>query len=152
VIGTPPPSVPPEDLPVEPSMATRMSAHRARRKWRVLQRIRLIGIIALTVAIVAVLVFQVVGVSLLLGYGKSNHDNTSQTKQNTAQIQQAVQILIDCTTPNHPCYEKGQQNTRTAVQGLNAAADARAICAQDTANNTIELLESCMVGKLAAHR
>jgi hypothetical protein len=151
MIGSPPPSEQPEDLPVAPSMATRMSAHRARKKWRVLQRVKVISISALVVAVVLVVAFQAVAISLLLGYGRANHDNTEQTKQNTAQIQQAVQILIDCTTPGHSCYEKGQQNTRTAVQGLNAAADARAICAQDTSNDTIDKLEACMTDKLA-HR
>ena len=146
-----PPTTPPDELPVEPSRKTRLSAHRARRKWVTFRWVVIAGAIFAGLALVASLAFNVIGVSLLLGYGKQNHDNTEALKVQGAQTQQAVQILIDCTTPGHGCYEKGQQGTRTAVQGLNKAASATALCARDLGNDTLAKMEDCVSSTLAGH-
>src|SRR4029077_17808537 len=121
------------------------------RKWRRYQRWKYVAmllggvLLGLMVCAVIVLVVVVIGQnSKLVTLAKQNHDNTENTPK-------AVQILVDCTTPGHSCYEKGQQSTRTAVQGLNAAADARAICAQDTANDTVTKLEASRVKRPPPH-
>ena len=152
------PDAPPIEPPATASPETLALHETSQRKWNRYQHWRYLSVVigAMLLALIGgaliVLVVVVIGqnsriyglTQQLATLGRQNHDNTEATKQ-------AVQILIDCTTPGHDCYEKGQQSTRTAVQGLNAAADARAICAQDVTNDTVTKLEACMVDKLA-HR
>jgi hypothetical protein len=37
-------------------------------------------------------------------------------------------VLIDCTTPGHPCYERGQQATATAIKQIVEAQTVAAWC------------------------
>lgn len=56
--------------------------------------------------LIALLVALVVGV-ILLTIVQRQHEG-----------QRAVDLLVDCTTPHHPCYERGQETTKKAIQQL----------------------------------
>jgi len=152
------PDSPPVALPPVSSPETVAAHEDSERKWRRYQKAKYFaaGFGAFLGVVVAVAMVVLVAVVIgqnekILGLTKQVVGLTSETHDTSRATQQAVQILIDCTTPGHHCYEQGQQSTRTAVQGLNAAANAREICANDLANDTVEKLEACMVDKLA-HR
>lgn len=149
------PDVAPVALPPQPSPETIAAHEDSTRKWRRFQRAKYWAIGLGTALIVVLIITVVIMVAVLLGLvkrvdnqttllvalGKANKDNTTATKQ-------AVGILLDCTTPGHACYEQGQQSTRTAVQALNDAANARELCAHDLSNDTVDKLTACVIATL----
>lgn len=145
------PDAPPAEVPAAASPAT-MAAHEdSRRKWNRWQHWKYVafGVGGFMVGLIAVAI--VILLAVVLNQNQKLLDLTNQVKNNTQTTKQAVQILIDCTTPKHPCYEQGQQATRTAVQALNAAGSAQVFCGKDPANDTLEKLEACVADELARH-
>lgn len=150
------PDHPPVDLLAVSSPATVAAHEDSTRKWARYQKAKYWAIGLGVCVIVALVVVVTILVALvyagnekltkqsgqLVVLAKQNHDNLAAT-------QQAVGILVDCTTPGHKCYEQGQQATRTAVEGLNAAANARELCAHDLNNDTVDKLTACVIRTLS---
>ena len=149
------PDTPPVELLAVSSPATVAAHEDSTRKWARYQKAKYWAI-GLGVAVVVALVVVVTILSALVyagnekltrqgaalvGLAKQNHDNLAAT-------QQAVTILIDCTTPGHKCYDQGQQSTRTAVQGLIKAGNASELCGHDPANDTLDKLTACVIATL----
>jgi hypothetical protein len=70
--------------------------------------------------LIALLVALVVGV-ILLTIVQRQHEG-----------QRAVDLLVDCTTPHHPCYERGQETTKKAIQQLELIVVYANLCTSTT--------------------
>jgi hypothetical protein len=54
--------------------------------------------------------------------------------------------LVDCTTPGHSCYDKGQVSQQKAILELEQIVIAANFCTRDTKNDTVQKVTMCVSG------
>jgi hypothetical protein len=58
-------------------------------------------------------------------------------------------LLVDCTTPGYPCYERSRGESGKAVTILNNATKAAVICADQQGSITTTEMETCIKTEVA---
>lgn len=107
-----------------------------RKRW-FLQARGLLGFLIILALVAAMLVTS------LLAY---NIDHRGRSNSPVLrEIRTGNQILIDCTTPGHDCYEQGQQRTGEAIVRLNQIIVLASYCAKQPGNVTVEQIQACVV-------
>lgn len=87
-------------------------------------------------ALIFLLAFFMVATVLVIGYRQS----TGRGILND--VRKSTNILVDCTTPHHPCYERGQKQSRDAVGNINQVIVLAAYCAQ--LHHKLNMIELCV--------
>ena len=99
--------------------------------------------------LVTAIVATSLGMSFYLIYkADSNHDLLDDVHKNTTTLQQALTILVDCTTPHHRCYDVAQKKTGDAVGQINQVVVLAAFCADQPGLQTIPEIEACVRANL----
>ena len=153
------PDVAPAALPPEPSPETLAAHHKSQKKWQLFQRVKSLLFVIGGILVGALLVVVTILVSVIVSQNKKLSDQGSQlidiantNKANGVATRQATQILVDCTTPGHPCYERSKATTKDTVEQLTKTNAAIDLCVRDHPEYvTIKDLEGCVSDRLAGH-
>lgn len=111
------------------------TAQRKLRRWR--QARGALGFLIALALVTSTLVTS------LLAYN-IDHRGRSNTPV-LREIRTGNQILIDCTTPGHKCYEDGQARARTFGANIQLIVVLAAACAKQPQNVTVEQIQACVV-------
>lgn len=92
---------------------------------------------------ILLVIAMVGGLGWITYHQKQNAGKVDNIKTVITHVDTGTNILIDCTTPGHPCYERGQQSTRAVLQQVNAVIIAAAYCAH-AGNYTVASIRACV--------
>ena len=110
-------------------------------------------LVALCVAVL-VLVLAVVSVTVLL-MRASQVDNTGTleaAKSAAEAAKRGTQRIEDCTTPERPCFDRGQHQLADTVAGLNRYGIIVASCSSGPSEKTVEEITECVLQRLPDRR
>lgn len=62
--------------------------------------------------------------------------------------QRNSQLLIDCTTPHHDCYDNANKNTSKAIASINEVTVIAVACAREPLNTTTAQVKACVEQEL----
>jgi hypothetical protein len=101
------------------------ASHLVEVSEQLLARIRMSKIERLYFVLMTLLIL-LIGCGLLL-LGVSNRHNTAASKQ-------GVELIINCTTAGHPCYDRGVKSQASAVAAIVQSQLASAWCSSHSKN------------------
>jgi hypothetical protein len=110
-------------------------------------------------ASLATRLFIVLGLLAVILYGLSTTVMLSQSAQRGREnretlhsLKQQAAIIRDCTIPSGKCYQRGKQQTASAVSSINRVVILAAACASRAPGQSVAEIQSCVINRLAVHK
>jgi len=96
-------------------------------------------------AMVFLIVFsQTAALAALAVVVVSIYDRGTTSRHILENVDTSTRILVDCTTPGHPCYEAGKARTGDTIAQINRIIVLVAYCTKQPGNNSVDSIERCV--------
>lgn len=137
-------SVYPPEISAERPQAT--AAEIAAERRALIAKRLAIGAVAVT--LIVILCSVAGGVWLIRSSQVHNSPKVEATNESAQRIEDTADRIEECTTPGMDCYERGQQQLKDTVAGLNRYGLVVASCSSGSVAITVEELNRCVLARL----